>query len=255
VIVPLSDFLLNILRSFRRLQNAPLAWAWAGLILAIHGAVALAGGPHQPPALSWYVTLGLSREGIFVGKLWQVFTHGFLHGGWLHAGMNAVFVLLIGARIEHVVGRRILMQALIFGIGGGGLGHLLLAPGEASSGLLVGLSGGGTALLLLLATLSPQSRMLPLPISAKSLGIGVLIAELVLALIDPRLRIPGVASVGRGLAELGLSSWFQVGHACHFGGGIAGWMLGRWILRSRITLKHLRRDRERREASGSGGIG
>lgn len=253
--IPLGALLSNLSQRLRLLGTATFAWMWAGVILAIQGGVALAGGPDQQPAWSWFVTLGLSREGIFAGKIWQVFTYGFLHGGWLHAGMNAVFVLLIGARIEHMAGRRILMRAIIFGVVGGGLGHLLLASGEAGAGLLVGLSGGGTALLLLLTTLSPQSRMLLLPISARSLGLGVLIAELVLALIDPRLRIPGFSSVGRGLAEYGLGSWFQVGHACHFGGGIAGWILGRWILRSRITLKRLRRNRARQEASGSGGIG
>ena len=245
----------NALQNLRQLKDAPLSWTWAGVILAIQGGVAVVGGPDRQPAWSWFVALGLSHEGIFAGKIWQVFTHGFLHGGWLHAGINAVFVLLIGSRIEHMAGRTILMQAIVFGIIGGGIGHLILAPGGQGAALLVGLSGGCTALLLLLTTLSPQSRMIPLPISAKSLGLGVLAAELILALIDPGLRIPGFSSLGKKLVEHGLGSWFQVGHACHFGGGIAGWVLGCWLLRPRITLKRLRRDRERREASGSDWIG
>lgn len=253
--IPPAAFVSTITRNLHRPWCAPIAWAWAGLILVIQGGVALVGGPHQQPAGSWFVTLGLSHEGIYAGKLWQIFTYGLLHGGWLHAGMNAAFVILIGSRIEHVAGRPVLMKAIIFGIVGGGLCHLLLAPGRVGAGLLVGLSGGGTALLLLLTTLSPQSRMLPLPISARSLGLGVLAAELILASIDPGLRIPGLSSLGRGLAEHGLGSWFQIGHACHFGGGITGWLLGRWLLRQRITLKRLRRNRERREASGSGSIG
>ena len=245
----------NAVQNLRQLRSAPLSWAWAGAVLGIQGLVVAVGGPDQQPAWSWFVTLGLHREGIFAGKIWQVFTYSLLHGSWLHAGMNAVFVLLIGSRIEHVAGRRVLMQVLLFGIVGGGLSHLLLAPGGAGAALLVGLSGGCISLLLLLTTLSPQSRMMPLPISARSLGLGVLAAELILTLLDPRLQIPGLSGLGRELVEHGFGSWFQLGHACHFGGGVAGWLLGRWLLRPRTTLKRLRRDRERREASESKGMG
>ena len=92
---------------------------------------------------------------------------------------------------------------------------------------------------------------MPLPISGKSLGLGILAAELVLALMDPVSGVPGFSNLGKILVDHEMGSWFQIGHACHFGGGIAGWMLGRWLLRPRITLKRLRRDRERREASES----
>jgi membrane associated rhomboid family serine protease len=54
--------------------------------------------------------------------------------------------------------------------------------------------------------------------------------------------------LGEMLEGNGMASLFQIGHACHLGGGLAGWMLGRWILRPRITKKRLRRDRERQEA-------
>jgi membrane associated rhomboid family serine protease len=104
-------------------------------------------------------------------------------------------------------------------------------------------------LLLLLTTLSPQSRMLPLPVSAKSLGLGVLLAELMLALIDPALGLPGLSLAGRTLTAHGVGGWFQMGHACHVGGGLAGWLYGRWILRSRVSLNELRCDRARREES------
>lgn len=246
---PPSALFSNTIQNLRLLRNAPLSWTWAAVILGVQGLVTVVGGVDRQPAWTWFVTMGLSREGIFAGKIWQIFTYGFIHGSWFHAGMNALFVLLIGSRIEHVAGRSILMKVMIFGIVGGGISHLLLAPGGSGAGLLVGLSGGCMALLLLLTTLSPQSRMIPLPISAKSLGLGVLAAEFILAVIDPRLGIPWFADLGKKLAEHGLSSWFQLGHACHFGGGVAGWILGRWLLRPRITLKRLRRNRIRREAS------
>ncbi|MEI6606364.1 MAG: hypothetical protein WCP35_13730, partial [Verrucomicrobiota bacterium] len=97
-------------------------------------------------------------------------------------------------------------------------------------------------------TLSPQSRMFPLPVSGRSLGLGMLISALMLALADPKLGLPGLAAIGEALAANGLKSWFTVGHACHVGGGVAGYGYARWILRPGPTLRHLRHDRQRREA-------
>lgn len=228
-------------RNFAQLGHAPVAWAWVAVILGIQAIVTIGGGPE---ALSgWFENLGLSRVGFLSGKVWQVFSYGFLHGGWWHAGVNALFVLLIGSRIEHMAGSSAMLWATLAGVLGGGVCHLLLG-----AGLLVGLSGGCLALLLLLTTLSPDSRMFPLPVSGKNLGLGILLAELFLALINPALGLPGFAEVGGILVDQGLGFWFQVGHACHVGGGLAGWIYGRWVLRPRVTLEHLRRERARREA-------
>lgn len=244
----------NAGRNLRQLGSSPASWAWVAIVLGIQALVTVAGGPDRQPAWSWFETLGLSREGVFAGKIWQVFSYGLLHGGWWHAGLNAIFILLIGSRIEHMAGRATMVKATVGGVLGGAIGHLLLAPGGTGAPLLVGLSGGCVALLLLLTTLSPQSRMMPLPVSGKSLGLGILLAELILALADPALGVPGFATFGKGLADHGMGASFPMGHACHFGGGVAGWILGRWLLRPRITLERLRRDRKRREADKSGRI-
>ncbi len=241
----------NLGRNLRNIGNSPVSWAWVAVILGIQALVMAVGGPVRQPAWSWFEILGLSREGVFSGKIWQIFSYGFLHGSGWHAGVNALFVLLVGSRIEHAAGRAAMVKAVIFGVIGGGVGHLVLAPGGSGAPLLVGLSGGCVGLLLLLTTLSPQSRMMPLPVSGKSLGLGILSAELVLALIDPALGLPGFSKLGEILARHGLGTWFQIGHACHFGGGLAGWVFGCWLLRPRITLGRLRRDRERREARES----
>ena len=166
-----------------------------------------------------------------------------------------VVLLLIGARIENMTDCATLMRAIIFGIVGGALGHLALAPGAAGSPLLVGLSGGCLGLLILLTTLSPQSRMMPIPVSGKSLGLGILAAELTLALCNPALGTPGFSTMGKWMVNHGMGGWFDMGHACHFGGGMAGWLFGRWLLRPRVSLGRLRRDRERREAKAASRIG
>ena len=219
----------------------PVTLACCALVLGIH-LVLVNAGQTAPPGW-WYETFGLSRAGVLSGNAWQLLSYGLLHGSWWHVGLNALLVLAIGPRIEAIIGSMATARTLLAGVLAGGACHLLLG-----SGLLVGLSGGCVALLLLLTTLSPQSRMWPLPVSGKSLGLGIMAAEFLLALVDPALGIPGVSGVGRWFAAHGMGAWFHVGHACHFGGGLAGWLYGRWFRRTRVTLEQLRRDRARREA-------
>lgn len=239
----------NAARNLRQIGSARASWCCVALVLGIQMWVGLAGGHDRQPVLGWFEMLGLSRDSFLAGKVWQIFTYGFLHGGWWHAGLNSLFVLVIGSRIEHMTGAVSFLKAIMLGVIGGGICHLLLSPGGMGTPLLVGISGGCMALLLLLTTLSPQSRMMPLPVSGKSLGLGIMTAELILALADPALDLPVFSPLGKYLAAQGMGSWFTLGHACHFGGGLAGWLLGKWLLRPRITLERLRRDRERREAS------
>lgn len=192
----------------------------------------------------WYEAFGLSRETLFAGEIWRLGTHAWLHGDWWHVALNAMLVLVFGARIEHIAGHAVVMRAMVAGLIAGGLLHVLMAQG-----LLIGFSGAVMALLILLVTLSPESRMFPLPVSGKSLGLGIMAAALVFAMIHPDGGVPWLNRLGRWLDQLGMGSWFQLGHACHLGGGLAGWGIGRWMLRPRISLARLQRDRAKREKS------
>ncbi len=224
----------------QQILQARASWACALVIIAIQTIVTTRGGPES--LVSCFETLGLTRADFLSGEIWQILSYALLHGSWWHAGMNVMFLVLIGSRIEHIAGWGTLMRVSLAGVLAGGTGHILLGHD-----LLVGFSGACVALLLLLTTLSPQSRMIPLPVSGKSLGLGIMLAESLLALIDPALDLPGLSTAGLWLADNGMSHWFRVGHACHVGGGLAGWGYGRWLLRPRVTLATLRRDRERRE--------
>ncbi len=231
----------NAARNLSQIGRSRACWLALAVVGLVQLAMNAAGGGGS--LNEWFNLFGLSREGFLSGRLWQLGSHGILHGSWFHLALNGLFVLLIGSRIEHMTGPATLWKTLAAGVLGGGIAHLLLG-----SGLLVGLSGGCMALLLLLTTLSPQSRMLPIPVSAKSLGIGVMIAELILTLVNPGLGFPGLSQIGHWLERNGCGSWFDLGHACHAGGGLAGWLTGKWILRPRVNLASLRRDRARREA-------
>ena len=134
-----SDFRRNLSVVF----HARVSWAWALVVIGIQFAVEISGGAVS--VIWWFENFGLSRDGILAGKIWQLFSHGVLHGFWWHASLNALFVLLVGSRIEHVAGPTVMVKCTVLGILAGGVSHLVLG-----TGLLVGLSGGCFALLLLL---------------------------------------------------------------------------------------------------------
>lgn len=240
--------LTGMARSLRQVANSPVTLAVVAMVLVVQLAIVLSGGLSDGRVLRVFLAFGLSREGFLAGEVWRIFTYGILHGNGLHAGVNALFLLALGCRVEHIAGRGNLLKVLIAGILGGGLGQLLLAPGGDESALLVGMSGAGLALLLFITTLSPESRMMPIPVSGRSLGLGILVAELVFVLIDPGFGVPVFSRLGQILVDRGMGAWFQIGHGCHMGGWFAGWLLGRWVLRPRITQESLRRERARREA-------
>lgn len=230
-------------RGFGTLREVRAVWIWLAGLTAVQLMVEISGGPNQVPGL--YRALGLTRDGVLSGKVWQLLSYGLLHGNMWHLGINCGLLLGIGASVERMLNARALSAAFAMGVVSGGLFHALLG-----TGLLVGASGGCVALLMLLTTLSPQSRMFPLPVSAKSLGMGILIAEGLMTGIQFLLGLPRFSTWSRELGETGLATWFRIGHACHFGGGVCGWCLGHWILRPRVTLAKLQRDRARREARG-----
>lgn len=228
-------------RNLRLIFKSPVCWTWALVLTGIQLWVTAKGGPQE--LQEWYGNLGLSRGGFVHGRFWQVLTYGFLHGSWAHLGVNVLLLLGMGSRIEFVLGRRAVMLVISAGILGGAVAHLLIG-----TGLLVGSSAACLALLLLVVTLSPQSRILPLPVSGKNIARGMIFASLGLALVNPDLGLPGLSQIGQVAADHGFGWCFTVGHACHLGGALVGWLAGLWVLRPRVTLESLRRDRARREA-------
>lgn len=233
----------EVKQRLRSVLEARASWVVVLVIVAIQILVSVAGGHEALPGL--FTTMGLSREGMAEGKIWQPVTYGLLHGGFLHVTINSLCILLVGSRVEYALGKGLILKTVLAGVVGGAIGHLMLDD----SGPLVGISGGCVSLLILLTTLSPDSKVWPIPVSARSLGIGVMTVELVLALMDLNVHLPVISTLRDELERLGLSTHgYSVGHACHFGGGFAGFLMGLWLLRPRVTIAALRRERERREA-------
>ncbi len=230
-------------------RQALVPWALVLCLVAVQAVVERAGGFRDPAMWKWYVLLGLTGDGLFHhGRVWQLATHAWLHGGLAHLLVNGLFLGLAGSRVERMLGWRVFARVFVVGVLGGAAGHLAAASWSDDAAPLVGASGACMALLLLITTLSPESRMWPLPVSARNLGRGVLMAAAILVMIDPAHALPGFSLAGIWLSGHGMDSWFQIGHACHLGGGLAGWLYARWLLRPRWNLEKLRRERSRQEA-------
>ncbi len=230
------------------------------VLVAGHLAVVGFGGVASLYDRGLYDALGLSRPGILGGRVWQVVTHPFLHGTWVHLILNCSVIYLTGGRVLHILGGRSFLRIFFGGVLVGTVLHLLLHPslpigieGERPNGPLIGASAGAMALLLALTSLSPDSRMWPLPLSGKNLGRGLLLATLILFAITPGLGVPVLSSIGTWLVQkAGLSSLFGIGHIYHFGGGLVGWLYARRLLRSPVSLGDLQRSRARREGVTAG---
>jgi membrane associated rhomboid family serine protease len=219
-------------------QLIPFAW---DMIVPGAGKLSLAHGH-----------LGLTETRFLSGSYWQPFTHAFIHANWLHLLANVTCILLLGPKVEHIVTKRTFWLLTLFSAIAGGALFMLFTPATPLSATdpqrtLVGSSAVCFGFLVLLTTLSPDSKFLPLFLSGRSIGVAIILANLCLALLNPDLRIGILAGWGEHLLECGLNGLFQVSHACHLGGSLVGFFYGKYLLRPRVTLDSLKRAREKRE--------
>lgn len=222
--------------NFHTLAPATLLLLWLPFYLT-----GGAGGSLQ----SSYLFFGLSRESFFQGgQIWTLLTHPFLHGNFTHWLTNAFFLYYFGGRIHDIFGEREVWRTAAWSGLGGGLFHLLLHP---SADPLVGASGIGMGFFIALTTVSPDSKMFPLPIRARNLRNGVLLSTLIMLLMNPALRIPVFGNLGQIVIDQGGAALLQIGHACHLGGAVAGMLAMRKYFRKPITLAQLKSERAARE--------
>lgn len=225
------------------------------VLVLVHGALEIVGEVANRPDL--YELWGLSRSGLLEGRLWQFVTYAFLHGSWAHLLGNVALLYLAGGALQRILAERWFLIVFLAGAIVGGAFHLVFHPGitllssgeTAASGPLVGASGGAMAVLISLTALAPDARVWPFPIRGRNIAIGIMLAALLLYLCTPTLGIPGLAELGQIATAQGLGDVFRMAHACHFGGGVAGFFLMRRFLRRPITLAQLQEERARKEGN------
>lgn len=245
-------------RGIQQLRNAPCSWRLARILIIIQAVPAIWDIVKPAPLgledklSSAQALFGLNKVTLLLGEFWQIVTYAAIHVNWAHLLLNSAAILLLGAKIERIVEKRAFWLLSLLAVLAGGLLFLILTPANIApvdQKTLVGSSAICFAFLILLSTLSPDSKFLPLFLSGRSIGAGIILANLILSLSHPDLPTGPFAQFGAFLSEQGLADLFLVSHPCHLGGSIVGYLFGKYLLRPRITLASLKRKREKREAS------
>jgi len=138
-------------------------------------------------------------EGVRAGELWRLVTYALLHGNTTHLLVNALSLYSLGAFLEPLLGRsRLALLCFVTTLAGGIASTIFTdAPSVGASGMVWGLVGATFGLL------SKRHHFFP-------------------ALIARSMRQRLVVIL---LINLFISFLPGIDRYCHFGGGIAGYLL------------------------------
>jgi rhomboid protease GluP len=138
-------------------------------------------------------------EGVRAGQLWRLVTYALLHGNTTHLLVNALSLYSLGGFLEPLLGRgRLALLCFVTTLAGGIASTLFTdAPSVGASGMVWGLVGATFGLL------SKRHHFFPALIarSMRQRLVVILLVNLVISFL------PGIDRY------------------CHFGGGIAGYVL------------------------------
>jgi membrane associated rhomboid family serine protease len=108
--------------------------------------------------------LELVPNGIFHGRIWQLFTFSFIHSDVMHLVLNLLVLAFVGADIEALWGTRKFLTFYFFCILMSGFFYLMIQLMMSNplflSRPLIGASGGVYGLLLTYGILFPDREML-----------------------------------------------------------------------------------------------
>ena len=168
---------------------------------------------------------------------WQWLTHGLLHDGFWHLLGNCLILWWTGAIVEREHGPRALLATLAAGTLFGALAWALTGLGGDRSGLLVGISAGVYALMIvaLLDKLDHQITLLLFFFLPVTLKVRWLLIVLTL-----------FTALGWAFAELpGRHAWPQwhaawndsIAHSAHLGGLVLGWLAYRRLNQTNLRVQ------------------
>jgi membrane associated rhomboid family serine protease len=168
---------------------------------------------------------------------WQWLTHGLLHDGFWHLLGNCLILWWTGAIVEREHGPRALLAILAAGTLFGALAWALTGLGGDRSGLLVGISAGVYALMLvaLLDKLDHQITLLLFFFLPVTLKVRWLLIAITLFTV-----------LGWAFAELpGRHAWPQwhaawndsIAHSAHLGGLVLGWLAYRRLNQTNLRVQ------------------
>jgi membrane associated rhomboid family serine protease len=114
------------------------------LAINIAAAIAVTGLAAQPSASALIRAGALFRPAVQAGEWWRAFTAMFLHGDWVHLGLNMYVLYLLGRFAEDVLGP---LRFFVIYVAGGLAGWVASTLALQQVGLSVGASGAIMGLL------------------------------------------------------------------------------------------------------------
>lgn len=181
----------------------------------------------------------LSIQSLLEGHVWTVFTHLFVHGGFMHLVANCLMIFFTGKAVQSLIGSRHFLH--IYFVSGlvGAATELLVGWLLRDMHPMIGASGAAFGTLLALAVMLPEET----------------VTTMIYFIIPVRTRLWTLAMVLVGgsliFAVLQVSGVLKLGiaHFAHLGGALAGW----WFVRllgyggPPVTYEHMWHERQRRE--------
>jgi membrane associated rhomboid family serine protease len=161
-----------------------------------------------------YVSSPFLPGGLADGEWWRLLTAAFLHGNFLHIGLNMLVLWVVGAPVEQAIGRwRFLALYLVSGLAGSA-GAVLVDP----HAITVGASGAIFGILGAALILEWQRSYV---LGGQALGL--LVVNLVLTFAIPNISVGGHVGglAGGALGTLALSRFGQT-HAIYGRPGLLG---------------------------------
>ncbi len=190
-----------------------------------------------------YYSLGLVPRLVrSEGRVWQLFTYMFLHGGFFHFLFNMFALWMFGSELEHHWGTREFLK--YYCITGVGAGVLALITSWNSSVPIVGASGAIYGLLLAYGLYFPDRLIyiwFLIPIKAKHLVILFGIVEFFAALSQSSSGIAHFAHLGGILVGLAYLKFRQRGPTNQLRSKWTQW----WAARGRGKITDLQKEVDR----------
>jgi membrane associated rhomboid family serine protease len=191
----------------RLARNPWVTWALIGSISAMFGGQALLGGIEDPFVM---IRLGgLVPERVLGGEVWRVVSSAFLHSGFMHFALNTYVLYVVGTTLERIVGSARFLLAYTVSVLAASAASLVLSD----AGLTVGASGGVFGLF----------------------GVEAVVVFLRPDLLPEQLRARHMRTVVINLL-INVANSFRpnIAMAAHFGGGVAGALVGLVLVPHRL---------------------
>lgn len=165
--------------------------------------------------------LAMNPIGVLSGRVWQLLTYMFAHGGLSHLFVNMLGVFFFGTQVEREMGtREFLLYYFLTGFLAGLFSFIAYLLTGAYGVYLLGASGAVFALLLAFATIRPDANIYIwgiLPIRAPVMVLGYAAIELLSELTGSRSSVAHLTHLaGFGVGWLYFLARFGVNPARRF---------------------------------------